>query len=460
MKARLALLCGAALWPLMVAGCSAGDPSSTAAQSAATRSATIQGSATGSAGSSAAGTQTPTGAAAARCPGRTATVPQGPSGRVRVLSRGAAGGPTVSAVVYPKPQPPGALWSQWGQGLVLPDGRFLSAAGTHDGADGNSYLFVFDPATGELTRFTDVLSLVPHRDGDWGYGKIHAPLVLSGCDDVLFSTYWGDRDGLTYTGSYTGDRLLSLDPWTYRVTDLGVPIPRHGIPSLAGGGGLIYGEAADPQGRAEGASADVGVFFAADPATGAVLYQSGDERHTGFRAIAVTADGAALVAGEGSALLRYQPGGDLRDSAIRLPAGWLRATTSPAADGTIYGVTRSPERFFALAADGTIRDLGPAPGYIASLALAPDGRELLFVPDAHGRSWQQGTPLMAFDPVTRTLRTIVELEPLITRGLSVVAGGSYNIAVDPERGRIFVGLNAGASTENPWGEVVLAVIEP
>ena len=56
--------------------------------------------------------------------------------------------------------------------------------------------------------------------------------------------------------------------------------------------------------------------------------------------------------------------------------------------------------------------------------------------------------------------TIVPLEPLVRERLGLVAGGSYNIAVDQHTGRIFVGLNAGADTENPWGEVVLAVIEP
>ncbi|MCB1254873.1 MAG: hypothetical protein KDB39_16890 [Austwickia sp.] len=94
------------------------------------------------------------------------------------------------------------------------------------------------------------------------------------------------------------------------------------------------------------------------------------------------------------------------------------------------------------------------------LAVSADEKELLFVPDAHGLAWEKGTPLMAFDPATRRVRTIVPLEPLVRERLGLVAGGSYNIAVDQHTGRIFVGLNAGADTENPWGEVVLAVIEP
>ncbi|CCH75213.1 hypothetical protein BN11_560009 [Nostocoides australiense Ben110] len=377
-----------------------------------------------------------------------------------VVSGPGSGRPQVSAVVYPRPEGHFKLWSQWGQGVVLPDGRFLSAAGTHDGVDGNSYVFVFDPATGSLTRIADVLTNVPHQPGAWGYGKIHAQLVPVGCDAVLFATYWGDRDGLIYANGYTGDHLLSLDPWTYAVTDLGVPVPEHGIPSLAGDGALVYGEAVDPRGRTDGTKNDVGTFFVFDPATRKVVYRSDDLGHTGFRNIAVMRDGTANVAGPGSSLLRYSVGGELAESGASAPAGWMRASTRSTSDGSVYAVSRAPERFFAIHRDGTVTDLGPAPGYVASMALTADEREIVFVPDAHGLAWEKKTPLMAFDPVTRSSRTIVELEPLVKDKLGLVAGGSYGVAVDQATGRIFVGLNAGPTTDNPWGEVVLAVVEP
>lgn len=473
MRARAAALVGLLLAGTAVAGCtatptstdSAGSPriveSTTAAGSSApattgaapTGTGSETGPATGGSGSGAA-----TGTGPGSCSPPTAA-PQGPTARMAVVSEGGAGLPKVSAALYPKPAGPATLWSQWGQGVVLPDGRFVSAAGTHDGADGNSYVFVFDPATGDLTRISDVLSLVPHRPGDWGYGKIHAQMVRSGCD-VIFATFWGDRDGLVYTANYPGDRLFALDTASYAITDLGVPVPRHGIPSLAGGGDLIYGEAADPLGRAGGAKEDVGVFFAYDPATKSVVYQSNDQRHMGFRTIAVGADGSALVAGLSAGLLRYRPGGALEELATKLPGGgWLRASTEPAADGTLYAATRSPERFLAIDAAGAVRDLGPAPGYVASMALSPDGREVLFVPDAHGVAWEKGTPLMALDIATGTLRTIVKLEPLVRQRLGVVAGGSYSLAVDARANRVFVGLNAGPTTDTPWGEVVLVEVD-
>ena len=198
--------------------------------------------------------------------------PQGPSEPTTVL-RGE--GPRVEAVAYPRPGYKGELWTQWGQGIVLEDGRFVSAIGDHAGADGNSYFFVFDPATSRLTRFADVLSRIDHQPGAWGYGKIHAQLVAGPCNEVYIATYWGTREGLRYDGTYRGDRLFRLDPATLELEDLGPPVPEHGIPSLASdpANGLVYGEATDPA-RSNERTGDRGAFFVFDTAERRVVFES------------------------------------------------------------------------------------------------------------------------------------------------------------------------------------------
>src|SRR5262245_12403369 len=95
-----------------------------------------------------------------------ATPPDGPTETATVVQEAGPDQPRVALVRYPRPdRPPGSSnpWSQWGQALVLRDGRVLSAMGDHQGRDGNSYLFVYDPNAGQLTRFTDVLSHVDHQ---------------------------------------------------------------------------------------------------------------------------------------------------------------------------------------------------------------------------------------------------------------------------------------------------------
>jgi len=381
----------------------------------------------------------------------TGSTPDGPTSEASSFD---IDGVQVDLAVYPRPDHEGNPWSQWGQGIVLPDGRFLSGMGDHLGRDGNSYLFVFDPESGQMTRFADIQSLVGHDSGSWGYGKIHSQMVQPTCDTVVFGTYWGTREDLEFGGSYSGDYLLRLDTSTLEVESLGVPIEGHGIPSLAAADGLVYGEAAAP---IDDAPPERGIFFVYDPDSGEVVYQSDDPTHTGFRSILVEPDGSALVAGDGSTVLEYTPGGELSEYSEQLPAGWLRAAAAPTEDGTVYGVSTEPERFFALDPEGGFQDLGPAQEYTASIAVHPDGR-IIYVPDAHGGAWELGTPVVAFDPSNGTEEALVELNETAERELGLTLGGTYSIAVDAERERIFIGFNAGTDPEEPWGEVVLAVI--
>ena len=385
---------------------------------------------------------------------------EGPSAETVLLQGPDDGGPAVEGAVYPRPDYRGDPWSQWGQGVALADGRFVSAIGDHLGPDGNSYLFVYEPERERITRFADVLSHAEHEAGDWGYGKVHGQMLAGPCGEVFFGTYYGDLDGLEYGGTYRGDLLFRVDPSTLEVERLGVPVPERGLPSLAGPtpDGILYGEAVDPL-PADPDAYPGGAFFAYDPARDRILFRSDDERHSGFRNILVDGEGTAYLATDDSRLLVYEPGStELRVHPERLPGGWLRASTLPAPDGTVYGVTNEPFNLFALRPDGSIRDLGPAGGYTASLALHPDGRRFFFVPGAHGDSWQKGTPLVAVDTDTGEQEVVVELNQLAERELNLTLGGTYNVAVDPSGERVYVGFNAGPDRDDPWGQVVLVVV--
>jgi hypothetical protein len=392
--------------------------------------------------------------------------PKGPS--AKAVSLGTVNGHEVDAVVYPRPDDVGAPrpndpaspWSQWGQGLVLDDGRFLSAAGDHRGPDGNSHLYVYDPRTRRITRFADVLSQVRHTPGDWGYGKIHAQLVAGSCNDAYLATYWGTARNIRFSETYRGDHLFRVDTRTLELERLGVPLHEHGIPTLGArlSRNLLFGEAVTPTvgvgGRPEGS------FFAYDVVKREVVFRADDALLDGFRNVLVGPDGSAYVAGRDSRLLTYRPGDDrLRVHPESLGGGFLRASTAPAPDGTVYGATQDPNRLFALHRDGRVESLGSARGYTTSLALAPDGDRFFYVPGATGRSWQQGTPLIAVDTKTGEQTVIAELNEPGERTLGLTLGGSYDVAVDPSGERVYVGLNAGPDRDDPWGEVVLVTVD-
>ncbi len=363
--------------------------------------------------------------------------------------------PGVQAVVYPHPDYEGRPWSQWGQGFALADGRFLSAIGDHGGTDGNSYLYEYDPEAGVLTQIADVLSLVDHTPGDWGYGKIHAQMVAGPCGDVFTSTYWGSRRGLTYEGSYTGDYLLRIDPQTRQIAAPRVLAEQRGSASMASWseGGLLYAEAADPFGQ------KTGEFVVLDAATGDTVFSDGSAEHGGYRAIAVDAEGGAWITWDDTSLARYDPASNaLEPTDVTMPGTTLRAATRSAADGTIYAVTDEPPVFFALEPDGAVRELGSARHYTTSLALAADESRFYSVPGAHGGLTDQGTPVIATDTTTGDEEVVVELAPLVADGLGLSLGGTYDVVAASDD-TLYIGFNAGPpGAEDPFGEIVLIIV--
>ncbi len=362
----------------------------------------------------------------------------------------------VEAVVYPHPDYAGKLWSQWGQGIALPDGRLLSAIGDHLGADGNSYLYDYDPATKLLTQIGDALSSIDHVPGDWGFGKVHAPMVAGPCGEVYVATYWGSRRNLVFTDGYQGDVLLRLDPDARTIENRGVILPEHGVASMAAWpeGGLIYAEAADPFGNKTGS------FVVLDMATGERIFENDDDAHDGYRSIAVDIEGRAYISWNADRLARYDPAtNSLEALDVALPGEMLRWATPPDAFGTVYGVTRDPGIFFTLGPNGAVAELAPTRGYTTSIALAPDGRRFFYVPGAHGSAWEQGTPLIAVDVATGEHEVVVELNPLLEDAFGLRGGGTYNVVVDPSGERVYVGINAGdVSTRAEFGEVVLVIV--
>lgn len=423
---------------LLVAACSGAGGSDDAADPTIATGATDSTSDSGTTGAA---------GLSADCPAPAEAVePIGPSVALEVV----ADDPLVEAVVYPHPDYEGNPWSHWGLGTVLEDGRFLSAIGDHLGADGNSYLYEYDPASGELTLVTDVLSVADHDPGSWGYGKVHGRIVADDCGIAHLMTYWGTRRGISYGGSYEGDLLLRWDTRSNVVESLGVPMPGRGVPSLtAVDATTLVGEAVDPE-----SDPDAGDLFFVDVTTGEVSVPDvGD--HVGFRDALVTADGRACIAAGDRDLTCVDPATGEVSSLGGLPGEWLRASTEPGPDGTVYASTREPDAFFALSPDGEIRDLGRARGYAAALALDPSGERFFYMPDAHGGAWASGAPIIAVDTATGREEVVARLADPIDDAFGLRVGGTYNIATDGER--VFVALNVGRGEES-FGEVILAVV--
>ena len=366
----------------------------------------------------------------------------------------------VEGVVYPRPDYQGNPWSQWGQGIALRDGRFISAIGDHFAVGGNSYIYEYDPDTGTLGTLGDLLSYVDYEPRSWGYGKVHGQMVAGLCDEIYFSSYWGSARDLQFDGSYQGDILFRLDPELRTIAALSVPVQEHGVPSLAGSSTnrLVYGEAIDPLRLSD--EVEEGPFFVYDTVAGQVIFDGPSTPHFGFRSIMVDAEGRAYYSlGEGKLAVYDPEQNDITTLAATMPGYWLRASTIPAADGRVFGVTEEEQTFFVLQPSGEIETLGQARGYTTSMALHPDGERFFYIPDAHGSAWSSGAPLISVDTRSGEETVIAELNPMVEAQLGLRLGGTYNIVVDPSGEIVYIGMNAGPlGAEDGFGEVVLLVV--
>jgi hypothetical protein len=366
-------------------------------------------------------------------------------------------GVEVYAAEYPLPGPTEGLWSQWGQGIALGDGRHLSAVGDHLGVDANSYFFVYDSSDRALTRFGDVLSVVPHEDGAFGYGKVHAQMVMDDCGSVWAATYWGTRDDLVYENGYDGDRLLEIEPGAQTISDRGAFAGEFGNPTMTmtlDGHTLVAGSV-----DVESGESDRGVLTVYDTSIRETVTQVEDPRQYGFRALGVDpVSGNIFYSIEDEALAALDPAsGEFSDLDVTLPGWWLRSVTRPAPDGTVYGAADDEPGLFSISPDGALTDLGDPGGSTTSIAITPDGSRIFWMPEAHGGAWEVGAVVNSMDTATGEITEVTSLlDPFEELGL--LPGGTYSVVYDD--GRLILGVNASPPDDDSgFGTVVLVVIE-
>lgn len=367
---------------------------------------------------------------------------------------GSHDGMEIYGAEYPLPGPTDGLWSQWGQGIALESGLHLSTVGDHNGVDGNTWFFNYDIGERTLTRAFDLLSVIPHQSGAWGYGKVHAQMVEDECGSVWAATYWGTRSGLEYGDGYEGDHLLEIDPVDETVVDRGILAKRRGIPAMAisQDGRTVVAPAVDP-------FTDTAVVAAYDTRAKVPLEHVEDPDHVGFRSMAPTIEGTVLYPTADGELYSYDPVTQTSEpSGAKVPGDWLRAVTGLLSDGSSYGVTNEDATVFLLGPDGEVSTMGPAEGYTSSIVVDDDEETIYWMPDAHGSAWEEGAPILQMDIDSGEISTLVELGPIIEEHFGLLAGGTYSIVHASDR--LIIGVNASTPEDGSgFGTVLLVVIE-
>ncbi len=351
--------------------------------------------------------------------------------------------PAIRFARYPLPDTPADPWSHWGPGTVLPDGRHLSSVGDHRAIDGNSYLFLYDPATHELRRVADLQSAVDDfQPGDFGFGKIHDRLNVGADGKVYFGSYWGLRRGLE--DQFRGERLFCFDPRDESLTDLGMPLSGWGYPSsnFAPDHNLYYAEItrrADYDNRTRGRR-----FFAFDVERREIRFMGGHEG-TGYgRDLFVDTAGNAYFNNGNRTLVKYDPVRNrLEDLGPIMPVSRLRRTAGPCPDGMLYAVSADRDDdgrrvLFAFDPDARrCRTIAPLWSDTPAMALHPDGQWIYMVP---GNVRYPGRPLIRVHVSDGATEVVAFLEDAVATAFDFQLGGTYNLAVDKETAYIQFGI--------------------
>jgi hypothetical protein len=357
----------------------------------------------------------------------------------------------------------GTLWSSWGDGCLTKTGKYYTAVGDHLGADANSYVYEYDPATAVLKRVVDVLRAIGHMLGLFGHGKIHSGLHEAADGTLYFTTYWGKPKEVdaAYTKGYPGSLLLRFDPKTGKTENLGAIAPKQGLPASAFD---VKNQRLFFHAVYKG---DVVVY---DLAKRAVVYTGGADSTAGHRTFLVDADGRAWFSAQDGHLLRYDPDkNQVAKTPVELPEqssakknNTLRAATGPAKDGTLYGMTAAGRLFAFDPKAEKVTDLGPNFGggeYTAVMALSLDEKYLYYAPGAHGGAAKLGVPVVQYDIAKKQRKVLAFLGPVLQEKLKWQCGGTYNLQLDPAGERLFFTFNGSAPGErSPFGKAAMVVV--
>ena len=339
------------------------------------------------------------------------------------------------------------LWTSWGNGLLASNGKYYAAIGNHEGYDGDSFVYEYDPTTGTLKKIIDVAEAIGQKAGQYGHGKIHTPIVeYQG--SLYFATYWGQGRQVEEAkkNGYTGSLLFRYDLKNQKLENLGSIAPGQGLPgsALDSSHDLLYFYSVQPD--------ESGKLLVYDLKKRSVRLK-GQMGTTGeSRAFLISGDGKVYFSNEKGMLSFYDPEkNSVFQTNVVLPGkeNSLRAASHVTSAGLIYGMTHAGRLFEFNPAKKLVRDLGPnflSGDYTAVMLLSPDEKFLYYAPGSHGSSVKIGIPLIQYDIAKGSRKVIAFLGPALRKDGYCIAG-NYNLQIDSKGSNLYAVFNGARISE-------------
>ncbi len=344
------------------------------------------------------------------------------------------------------------LWSSWGDIGIAKDGSVYCAIGDHGndvGGDARCFIYRWDPKTAVLKQIVDMNQVIPPKEGQPAWSKVHAKVDEGPDGGIYFSCTLndGNRAKLPTHGFHEGlpgGQLYRYDPLTGKVSVFTSLPPRRCTATsiLDAQRNVWWCNLESGEGNA---------LWCLDLKTGKPFYQGAD-KSVGFnRNFALAGDGSILfngeLNGEDAPLMKLS----LADQQIRKTnsvfkgSPGMRCTTRETKDHQIFGITHKNNQLFRYdTKKDELEMLGPdwlAGSYVAVCDLSPDERFVYYLPGAHGKAWLDGTPVLQFEIATRKLKVLAFLAPTLDRELEYVPGGTYGIKISADGSTLYVNFN-------------------
>jgi hypothetical protein len=365
--------------------------------------------------------------------------------------------PTVELAFHGKLGPEPAtrrLWSSWGDICVARDGSVYVGIGDHGhDADGDARCFIYrwNPAKKTLTQIVDMNQVVKPRPGQPAWSKVHAKIDEGPDGKIYFccTLNAGNAAGdpkYHWTDELPGAQLYQYDPTTGKtIVFANLPPKRCTATSLldaernvwwcnleAGGGDALYG---------------------LNLTTKQVVYQSPDGVVSFNRNFALAADGTIHFNGAEGNIMKLDPAAKkiTKTGAVFPDAPGMRASTRQSSRGDIFGATYKTNQLFRYRPDEKkVEMLGPTWGtgeYTTVMVLATDERFVYYLPGAHGKAWQYGTPVVQYEIATGTRKVLAFLAPALEEKIKYVPGGTYGVKLSKDGATLYVNFNGHAADE-------------
>ncbi len=364
--------------------------------------------------------------------------------------------PTIDLAFHGQLGPDAAsrrLWSSWGDICVASDGRVYCAIGDHGddvGGDARCFLYRWDPARKELEQVVDMNQVVPPRKGRPAWSKVHAKIDEGRDGKIYFSCTLndGNRARLSTYGwddQLPGGQLYQFDPQTGKTVVFANLPPRR----------CTATSRLDRQRNIWWCNLEAGegnALWGLDLTSRQPVVQTPDETVAFNRAFALARDGSIFFNGDDHLLKldgKSHRISDCRAAFVESPG--VRCASEETSDGYIYGVTHGTAQLFRYSVPrDELRFLGPVfltGGYTTVIELSPDERYLYYLPGAHGRAQQVGTPVVRYERATGKRVVVAFLADYCQHTFGYVPGGTYGMKLSADGRTIYVNFNGHAVEE-------------